>query len=79
MFKALFGLEDDIALQYSRIVEVRQDCKRLAETVLRGKKRNILRIVFLQRTNCPSWDEVAEEYEPYISAIKEYIGKLSIR
>ncbi|XP_062576014.1 uncharacterized protein LOC134237876 [Saccostrea cucullata] len=73
LFRALLGFGEDIITRYLRNVEIPHDLKKVTDIVLKEKKRDVLKSVFLKRTGCESWEMAEELYEPYISAVDDYI------
>ncbi|XP_061170611.1 uncharacterized protein LOC133179989 [Saccostrea echinata] len=73
LFRAFLRFGEDIITRYLRRIEIREDLKKVAEIVQKEKKRDILKNLFLERTSCESWEEAEVLYEPYISAVDEYI------
>ncbi|XP_052681283.1 uncharacterized protein LOC128162125 [Crassostrea angulata] len=73
LFKALMGMEEEVRCQYLRRVEVRPDLKKITNNLKTEKKRTILKEVFLEKTQCSTWEEAEETYEPYVHMVDDYL------
>lgn len=67
------GLASDKVLQYLRRIDIAGMTKRIKLE----KKRGILKKIFMERTNCSSWEEAEENFEPYVHIVEEFLGSLN--
>lgn len=69
------GLASDKVLQYLRRIEIPGDIAGMTKRIKLEKKRVILKKIFRERTNCSSWEEAEENFEPYVHIVEEFLGR----